>query len=110
MITRKLLQVAAITALAVMVTSPVRAGLTLDPIGDTSGAYDIVSINSTLTTNDLTIEVTFTPSSADPWLVVGFVDIDVDQNPATGTTSTDAGFTASRGAPVPGGLGIEVYI
>jgi len=115
-----------IRALAVLIllslsTPPSRAGIVYpDPVGDTFGVgpvqHDITSIGSTLTATDLIFNVTFADtiapaSAASPLSVVGFLDIDIDRNPATGVTDADSGFTIARGGvPAKSGLGVEVFL
>ena len=115
---------AAILALAVglrlLSFPPCHAGTVLDPQGDTLGSgpiqHDILSISSTLSGMNTSFAVTFAnavsaPSGVGPSSVVGFVDIDVDRNPATGITSSNSSFAISRGGvPVLTGLGIEYYL
>src|SRR5262249_15632013 len=86
--------------------------------GDTFGVgpvqHDITSMGSDLTATDLTFTVTFadpihSPSAADALSVVGFLDLDLDRNAATGATGADSGFTSARGVAVKSGLGIEAF-
>lgn len=75
----------------------------VDPLGDTFGAgtHDIISVEGTFTPIGVRLTVNFAgpiaaPSSFSPNAVVGYIDIDLDQNPATGGT-------APWGGPVAGG-------
>jgi hypothetical protein len=89
-----------------------------DPVGDTFGVgtvqQDITQIASNLTATDLTFTVTFAdpifaPSAADARSVVGFLDIDLDRNPATGVTDADSNFAIARGIAAKSGLGVESF-
>jgi len=70
-----------------------RADLIVDPTGDTFGTgavqLDITSINATFSGSNITFSVFFSgpisaPSALAPNSVGGFIDIDTDQNTATG--------------------------
>jgi hypothetical protein len=86
-----------------------------DPVGDTFGSpsisHDISRIDSQVSSESLTFSVGFynvvrPPSAFSPESVVGFIDIDVDQDPSTGGPSNRDRFS-------PGGdssLGIEYFV
>jgi hypothetical protein len=74
-------------------SNEVRADLVVDPTSDTYGTesvqLDITSINATFSGSNITFFVSFAggiapPSALAPNSVVGFIDIDTDQNTATG--------------------------
>lgn len=77
-------------------TGEARADAITDPTGDTFGTeliqHDITSLGAEFTSSSITFTVTFagavSPASAAlPWSVVGFIDIDTDQEAATGAES-----------------------
>ena len=89
--------------------------LVIDPVGDTFGVgpiqHDITSVNATATSTSLTFVVTFAgqvfaPSAANLRSVGGFIDIDADQNAATGVGSATGVF----GPPPAPLLGVEFGI
>ncbi len=86
-----------------------------DPTGDTFGVgpvqLDITSANGTVAGSNLTFTVTFAtqiapPSALAPNSVVGFIDLDTDQNPLTGGPSFESIF----GPPPAPLLGIEFFV
>jgi hypothetical protein len=77
-----------------------------DPAGDTFGVgavqHDIVSVTSTVTATDLVLQVAFggpisAPSAFAPNSVVGFIDLDIDQNDVTGSAQTHGPTSAFPG-------------
>lgn len=101
--------------------SPLPADIVFsDPAGDTFGTgpiqQDILSVGSSLSATSITFDVTFAgliaaPSTGNPRSVLGYLDIDIDQNPLTGRSPTDVAFTIARGgAAVRSGLGIEYFL
>jgi hypothetical protein len=95
--------------------SPAAADLITDPTGDTFGVgspqLDIVSFSGERTSTAFVFKVNFlgpiSPASAfAPNSVVGFIDLDTDQNPATGATP----FINIFGPPPPINLGDEFFI
>jgi hypothetical protein len=96
-----------------------------DPTGDTFGTagvqHDIDDVSTTVAAGTLSITVTFTgpiaPGSAfSADSVVGFIDLDVDQEESTGANimtvfqnHIDAFTPPAQGAPPPG-IGVEFYI
>jgi hypothetical protein len=68
-----------------------------DPVGDTFGTavvrWDMTALTITRDTAGITVKLDFandviSPTSGDTTAMIGFVDFDVDQNPATGVTAT----------------------
>jgi hypothetical protein len=100
----RLAGLAGAVVLALFATSPsVRADTVLDPTGDTinAGTIDIVGLTTVLSGGSIQFTMQFAgaiaaPSALAPNSVVGFLDLDTDQNAAT------AG-TAPWGGPVTGG-------
>jgi hypothetical protein len=87
----------------------------VDPVGDTFGAgsvqLDITSVNGTVLGSNLAFRVTFAtqvapPSALAPNSVVGFIDLDTDQNASTGVISLQAIFGPGP-APL---LGDEFFV
>ncbi len=87
-----------------------------DPSSDTFGSgpvqHDITAIQTSLSGMNLIFQVTFAGAVAPPSAnaadsVVGFIDIDADQNPSTGVTSHLV--TNGLGDPAPG-LGVDFYL
>lgn len=86
--------------------------LVIDPVGDAFGTgavqLDITSISAAYSSTTLKFTVNFSgpvfaPSIGDPRSVVGFIDIDADQNPLTGVESATAFF-----GPLPApDIGVE---
>ena len=102
--------------LLVMLQAAVATALTntQDPAGDTFGVglvqHDIISVNNALTTSELTFEIEFLGTISQPTafqqnVLAGFVDFDLDANPATGTTSNITQFGQG-----PSGLGVEFFV
>jgi len=94
-------------------SSTARAAVIIDAAGDTfgTGVHDIASVSTEVAGTDLIVTASFfntiSPGSAfAPDSVYGFIDLDTDQNAATGNISTLDIF----GFGVPGGLGVEFYI
>ncbi len=90
-----------------------------DPEGDTVGVgtvqHDINSISATLSAPNLIFSVSFAgpilaPSATDAQSVVGFLDLDTDQDSMTGRTSGDADLVMARGVPAKSGLGVEFFL
>lgn len=88
-----------------------------DPLGDTFGfgetRLDIESVSSTLRDDNLNLRVDFftpiaPPSSFLPQSVVGYIDLDIDQNSATGITSFQSIFAPPE--QQGGSLGDEAFI
>ena len=82
-----------------------QAAIEIDPLGDTFGfgpvQLDIINVQGDYSAGTVTITVTYSgliapPSAGAPNSVIGFIDLDTDQNPATGGN-------LSFGGPVPGG-------
>ncbi len=102
-----LLALSRVASAAVSVSVP-------DPAGDTLGVlpiqHDILSVTSTVNPTNLVFDVSFAgaiapPSAFSPSSVVGFLDLDIDQNSATGV---NARFGAP---PTPTVIaGVELYI
>jgi hypothetical protein len=92
-----------------------------DPIGDTltAGYPDVISVQATFDNELLTFVVDFddvifplsalTPSTIPTNTILPFIDIDTDQNPATGFTPVTSRLTPSFGYP-PVSLGDEFSI
>jgi hypothetical protein len=89
--------------------------LVIDPTGDTFGngpiQLDVTSVNTTVTSTSLTFVVTFSgpvfaPSVGNPRSVGGFIDLDTDQNPATGVESATGVF----GPPPAPNIGVDFGI
>jgi hypothetical protein len=87
---------------------------TLDPTGDTFGVgavqHDIVAVNTALSDSELTFEIEFDGSIAQPTsfqqnVLAGFIDLDLDANPATGITSHVTQFGQG-----PSGLGVDFFV
>jgi hypothetical protein len=85
-----------------------------DPIGDTFGSVgtqlDITFFSAVSDGVTLTIDLTFAgtishPATFNPDALFGFIDLDTDQNPATGVGANTDSF-----CPAPSGLGIEYYV
>ncbi|MDA8431750.1 MAG: IPTL-CTERM sorting domain-containing protein [Nitrospiraceae bacterium] len=78
------------TQAALKVPAALKDAIT-DPIGDTFGAGavqpDITSFSASFTGSALVISITLS-NAIDPTNFVGLVDLDTDQNPATGATPT----------------------
>lgn len=106
-------------AIVCVAVGPVTAGpiINPDPLGDTfagSTGPDIISISADTAENPgfSTITVRFAgpitpPSAFAPNSVVGYIDIDVDRNAATGTNPS---LTTLFGGPPPFNLGAEFSI
>ena len=84
-------------------TQPARAALVVDPSGDVfnTGTIDIVGVTTTVSAGSVQFMINFAsavsaPSAFAANSVLGFVDLDTDQNSATGGT-------APWGGPVTGG-------
>jgi hypothetical protein len=101
---RRFALLGALLALAPLAVRPAGAQA-LDPVGDTFGTgpvqLDISSTSAVLMGSSIEFHVTYTgpiapPSAFAPNSVVGFIDIDTDQNGATGGT-------APWGGPLTGG-------
>lgn len=108
----------AVHALAVVLlaVSPAIAGPILDPVGDptpggTTPGLDIINSPGFVTgPGGFTLTVNFlgsisAPSAFAPDSVAGFIDLDLDGNPATGATPWTSFFV-----PSPLDLGSEAYI
>jgi hypothetical protein len=89
---------------ALLPTAPAAAAPIVDPVGDTFGSgapIDVTGLSAALGAGGLTLTMTFNgviaaPSATAANSVLGFIDLDTDQNAAT------AG-GAPWGSPVPGG-------
>ncbi|MHB0960423.1 MAG: hypothetical protein ACYC0X_31545 [Pirellulaceae bacterium] len=87
-----------------------------DPVGDTFGAplvsHDITSAETTVTATDITFLLSFlgdiAPASDSSSLnnLVGYIDIDADQDSSTGSISNQSLFSPNG----PSDLGIEYYV
>ena len=87
-----------------------------DPLEDTFGSptvvHDITSIGSSLSRDEITFFVEFAEAIAAPSdllsinSVVGFLDIDTDQDTGTGAISNQTTFSPSG----PSGLGVEYFL
>lgn len=95
-------------AFLVLTTTDVLGALSLDPAGDTFGAAavkpDIVSVDANTSATAVEFTVTYAGAIAAPSAfaansIVGFIDLDTDQNAATGGT-------AAFGGPVAGGASL----
>lgn len=92
-----------------------------DPMGDTFGTstpvHDILSVSAETVGTDIIFSATFNESISAPSAglldaIEGYIDIDADGNPATGTLTS--GYAShldqlGQGAPSPG-LGVEYYL
>jgi hypothetical protein len=84
-----------------------------DPIGDTFGVsplHDVTAYTATSDGNVLTMTMQFvgpiTPTGAGPEAVVGYLDLDTDQNQGTGTTS----HVTTEPQCAPSNLGVDYYV
>ncbi len=112
----KALPCSLLVALACCLATEARAdSLVLDPTGDTFGSgavqLDITSIGAAFNSTALTFTINFAgpifaPSAFDPRSVVAFIDIDADQNSATGVGSA----TGLFGPPPEPDLGVDYGI
>ena len=87
-------------------TGEVSANVT-DPAGDTFGSgsvqWDLTSMRFTRGTGDVVVSLEFSndliaPTSGDSNAMIGFVEFDVDQDPATGSQTTVDEFRPTPGA------------
>src|SRR5688572_14985535 len=98
--------------------------IAFDPVGDTlaitPGFPDITSIETTVTSDVITFVIRFAnviapypmggpPPSITPNMVQAYIDLDTDENPATGSVPYTNRVTESRGLP-PVSLGAEFTI
>ena len=104
-------------ALLLTAVSTGRASIVIsDAVGDTFGtpfvSHDITSAETTVTDTDITFILSFLADIAPPSdftsfnNVVGFIDIDTDQNASTGSISNQSLLSPNG----PSGLGIEYYV
>src|SRR4051794_35415241 len=88
-----------------------------DPRGDAVGTgpirHDIAAIGSQISGTGLVVTTEFfgpvsSPSAGLATSVLGFLDLDVDQDSLTGRSEGDAGFAAARGGvAAKAGLGVD---
>lgn len=98
--------------------------IAFDPVGDTlaitPGYPDISSIETTVTSDRITFVIRFAnmiapypmggpPPPITPNMVQAYIDLDTDENPATGSVPYTNRVTESRGLP-PVSLGAEFTI
>lgn len=105
-----------LVALAYCLPSEARAdALVIDPVGDTYGTgavqLDITSVSAIYSNTSITFTINFSgpvfaASAFNARSVYGFIDIDVDQNPATGVDS----LTGFYSPPPDTNLGVEYNI
>lgn len=109
------LALGAFVLLCLGLSTTAHADPVVDPTGDTFGTesvqLDITSINATFSGSDVTFLVFFAgsisaPSAGAPNSVVGFIDIDADQNTATG----DVPFINVFGPGPPVALGQDFFV
>jgi hypothetical protein len=86
-----------------------------DPVGDTFGTgpvrHDITAVEVSLGAELITFDIRFAgpiaaPSAFLPNSVVGYIDLDVDRNPATGAPSQASYFSPAG----PDGIGAEFFV
>lgn len=96
-------------------TGPSTASLT-DPVGDTFGSvdpqWDVTALTVTRTPDGIIVRIDFVndiapPVRGDPTGLIGEVELDLDQNPATGHAAITDGIRTDRGTT---GLGVDASI